>query len=74
MVLLLFNIKTDYISNTLMEVNVNIISDSVCNHVNVYNNAVTKNMLCAGHLKGGKDSCQVSVWCQVDILELELQC
>lgn len=54
-----------------MEVSVNIISDTVCNHADVYNNAITKNMLCAGHLQGGKDSCQVS---QVDFLASELQC
>lgn len=48
-----------------MEVTVDIISDRVCNSPSVYNNAVSKNMICAGHLNGGKDSCQVSVRSQL---------
>lgn len=44
-----------------MEVDVNIISDDVCKSPSVYYNLITRNMLCAGHLQGGKDSCQVSV-------------
>jgi len=43
-----------------MEVSVDIISTRVCNGPTVYGGAVTKHMLCAGDLSGGKDSCQVS--------------
>lgn len=43
-----------------MEVIVGIIERQVCNSPRVYGGLVSKNMLCAGDLKGGKDSCQVS--------------
>lgn len=72
MVLFFLNIKTGSVSKSLMEVSVNIISDTVCNSVTVYNKAVTKNMLCAGDLRGGKDSCQVSIRRQFDNLVSEL--
>ncbi|XP_029923203.1 transmembrane protease serine 13a [Myripristis murdjan] len=45
-------------SKDLMEVTVDIIDRTVCNSRNVYRGAVSKNMLCAGDLNGGKDSCQ----------------
>uniref|UniRef100_A0A8C2Z860 Transmembrane serine protease 13b n=1 Tax=Cyclopterus lumpus TaxID=8103 RepID=A0A8C2Z860_CYCLU len=46
------------VSRDLMEVTVDIIDSRVCNSTDVYQGAVTKHMLCAGDLNGGKDSCQ----------------
>uniref|UniRef100_A0A8C7FGS9 Transmembrane serine protease 13b n=1 Tax=Oncorhynchus kisutch TaxID=8019 RepID=A0A8C7FGS9_ONCKI len=42
----------------LMEVTVDIIDSSVCNRNTVYNGQVSQDMLCAGDMKGSKDSCQ----------------
>lgn len=43
-----------------MEVTVDIIGRETCNSRAVYGGSVTRNMICAGDLNGGKDSCQVS--------------
>ncbi|KAI1903866.1 hypothetical protein AGOR_G00031630 [Albula goreensis] len=45
-------------SRYLMEVSVSIIDTQRCNRNDVYQGRVSKNMLCAGDLSGGKDSCQ----------------
>ncbi|CDQ77863.1 unnamed protein product, partial [Oncorhynchus mykiss] len=45
-------------STSLMEVTVDIIDSSVCNRNTVYNGQVSQDMLCAGDMKGSKDSCQ----------------
>lgn len=42
----------------LYEVEVPIITNSICNNVSHYNGGITSNMLCAGFDAGGKDSCQ----------------
>ncbi|KAK0137421.1 Transmembrane protease serine 13 [Merluccius polli] len=45
-------------SRDLMEVSVDIIDRRVCNSSKVYSGRVSKNMICAGDLGGGRDSCQ----------------
>lgn len=49
-------------SDILREVNVTVIDRKICNdqsHYN-YNPVIGLNMICAGSLKGGRDSCSVS--------------
>lgn len=44
------------VSNTLMKVNVPMVSNSICNKA--YQGQITDRMICAGYANGGKDSCQ----------------
>ncbi|XP_042564571.1 transmembrane protease serine 13a, partial [Clupea harengus] len=45
-------------SPDLMEVVVDIIDPRVCNSSKVYRGRISRNMVCAGDLDGGRDSCQ----------------
>lgn len=47
--------------NSLQEVEIEIISNDVCNQVNVYGGAISSGMICAGFLTGKLDACEVSV-------------
>ncbi|KAL7834322.1 hypothetical protein SRHO_G00285690 [Serrasalmus rhombeus] len=44
-------------SNDLMEVSVDIIGRTKCNSQDVHNGTILQSMLCAGDLKGGRDTC-----------------
>ncbi|XP_077065058.1 transmembrane protease serine 13a [Siphateles boraxobius] len=48
----------DHSSTILMDVSVDVIDTRVCNSSQVYRGAITKNMMCAGDMDGGRDSCQ----------------
>ncbi|KAM4589440.1 transmembrane protease serine 13a [Fundulus diaphanus] len=52
------NAGSGVVSKDLMEVTVDIIGTETCNTPAVYGGVVTKHMICAGKLQGGKDSCQ----------------
>uniref|UniRef100_A0A671L625 Peptidase S1 domain-containing protein n=1 Tax=Sinocyclocheilus anshuiensis TaxID=1608454 RepID=A0A671L625_9TELE len=41
-----------------LKMTVNIINTRLCNSSQVYRGAITKNMICAGDMNGGRDSCQ----------------
>lgn len=45
-------------SDTLMEADVPIVAQSICNAPNSYDGEITNNMLCAGFMAGGSDACQ----------------
>ncbi|CAL8375291.1 transmembrane protease serine 13a [Gadus morhua] len=45
-------------SPVLMEVSVDLIGARLCNSSSVYSGRVSRNMICAGDLDGGRDSCQ----------------
>lgn len=45
--------------NTLRQVEIEIISNDICNKVNVYGGAVSSGMICAGFLTGKLDACEV---------------
>jgi hypothetical protein len=47
--------------NSLQEVEIEIISNDVCNQVNVYGGAISSGMICAGFLTGKLDACEVSI-------------
>ncbi|XP_053510990.1 transmembrane protease serine 11G-like [Artibeus jamaicensis] len=44
--------------NTLRQVEIKIISNDICNQINVYGGAVSSGMICAGFLSGKLDACE----------------
>ncbi|XP_036128696.1 transmembrane protease serine 11G-like [Molossus molossus] len=44
--------------NTLRQVEIEIISNDICNTINVYGGAVSSGMICAGFLSGKLDACE----------------
>ena len=46
-------------SCTLREVDVKVMSNEECRKTNYTENLISDKMMCAGDLKGGKDTCQV---------------
>ncbi|KAM4652584.1 transmembrane protease serine 13 [Discoglossus pictus] len=50
--------NSDDTSPTLMETSVSIIDTALCNRQQVYDGAISPRMMCAGDLRGGRDTCQ----------------
>lgn len=48
----------DVYPNKLRQVIVPIVARSICNGASAYDGDITQRMVCAGYMKGGKDSCQ----------------
>ena len=59
MIFVLHPVPVESSSPDLMEVVVDIIDPRVCNSSKVYRGRISRNMVCAGDLDGGRDSCQV---------------
>lgn len=57
----LFSSSLGPFPNTLRQVEVEIISNDVCNQVYVYGGAVSSGMICAGFLTGKLDACEVRI-------------
>uniref|UniRef100_A0A8C0C3P3 Transmembrane serine protease 3 n=1 Tax=Buteo japonicus TaxID=224669 RepID=A0A8C0C3P3_9AVES len=53
-----FVFSTGDTSDTMNYAGVPLISNTICNHRDVYGGIITPSMLCAGFLKGGVDTCQ----------------
>ncbi|XP_078538392.1 transmembrane protease serine 13 [Lissotriton helveticus] len=52
------NANSEDTSPYLMEASVQLIDSRQCNMQQIYNGAITSRMMCAGLLRGGRDSCQ----------------
>lgn len=77
--LLIFFSSLGPFPNSLRQVEVEIISNDICNQVHVYGGAVSSGMICAGFLTGKLDACEVRIdsnpqkwicWLEVAILTI----
>lgn len=57
MVVNYFSFGTGSLTNLLQKAAVNIIDQADCQHS--YGNVLTPNMMCAGYMEGGRDTCLV---------------